>query len=349
MLSHNRFCSRQRLPSLHSRPAVTQQLALRLRPLCHPQALLHLASDAVRAAAESPFLDGALSGATGLLCCLSLPPAAAADPRGVRLAAQAAAGALRALCGPCSIVLSAEPRQLGGSCGGTVDTSGTLAVEATLLVLRGGAERGQLAAPLPAGAAAWRTAARQQRAPGPGGPPRQQLQQQQQQQRARQRLPASSWGLLSAMAGGTPAATPAASSKPPAGAAAAAAAPTAARGDPAAAAAGRVQVARPERLQRLNGQPAGGSSPGPQQQAEEQQQGSAQASGDALLAALTAQSLDLPPAVSRRRSASPTSLLPPSRNAPLPACLSAARRHTLPCHRHWPRRRPQLPCLRTRR
>jgi hypothetical protein len=36
---------------------------------------MHLASDAVRAAAESPFLDGALETATGVLCCLTLPAA----------------------------------------------------------------------------------------------------------------------------------------------------------------------------------------------------------------------------------------------------------------------------------
>ena len=35
---------------------------------------MHLASDAVRAAAESPFLDGALSGASGVLCSIDLPP-----------------------------------------------------------------------------------------------------------------------------------------------------------------------------------------------------------------------------------------------------------------------------------
>ena len=37
---------------------------------------MHLASDAVRAAAESPFLDGALASASGVLCCINLPPSA---------------------------------------------------------------------------------------------------------------------------------------------------------------------------------------------------------------------------------------------------------------------------------
>ncbi len=35
---------------------------------------MHLASDAVRAAAESPFLDAALGGASGVLCSIDLPP-----------------------------------------------------------------------------------------------------------------------------------------------------------------------------------------------------------------------------------------------------------------------------------
>lgn len=38
------------------------------------QALMHLASDAVRAAGESPFLDGALQSASGVLCAINLPP-----------------------------------------------------------------------------------------------------------------------------------------------------------------------------------------------------------------------------------------------------------------------------------
>ena len=38
------------------------------------QALMHLASDAVRAAAESPFLDGALGATSGVLCSIDLPP-----------------------------------------------------------------------------------------------------------------------------------------------------------------------------------------------------------------------------------------------------------------------------------
>ena len=38
------------------------------------QAFMHLATDAVQAAMESPFLEEVASGATGALCCVSLPP-----------------------------------------------------------------------------------------------------------------------------------------------------------------------------------------------------------------------------------------------------------------------------------
>lgn len=34
---------------------------------------MHLASDAVRAAAESPFLEGAVRKASAILCCISMP------------------------------------------------------------------------------------------------------------------------------------------------------------------------------------------------------------------------------------------------------------------------------------
>lgn len=39
--------------------------------------LMHLASDAVRAAAESPFLESAAGRTSAILCCLCLPPEAA--------------------------------------------------------------------------------------------------------------------------------------------------------------------------------------------------------------------------------------------------------------------------------
>lgn len=43
------------------------------------QAFMHLATDAVQAAMESPFLEEVASGATGALCCVSLPPGETAE------------------------------------------------------------------------------------------------------------------------------------------------------------------------------------------------------------------------------------------------------------------------------
>ena len=57
---------------------VTMILTLAIEMNLHAltlQALMHLASDAVRAAAESPFLETAIGRASAVLCCLSLPPA----------------------------------------------------------------------------------------------------------------------------------------------------------------------------------------------------------------------------------------------------------------------------------
>lgn len=56
-------------------------------------ALQCLAADAVAAAADSPFLQGGLKDAAGLLCCISLP-ASAQGAATARLAVQAAAGGL---------------------------------------------------------------------------------------------------------------------------------------------------------------------------------------------------------------------------------------------------------------
>lgn len=49
--------------------------ATRVRQVGTSSALMHLASDAVRAAAESPFLEASIGRASAVLCCLSLPPA----------------------------------------------------------------------------------------------------------------------------------------------------------------------------------------------------------------------------------------------------------------------------------
>ena len=50
------------------------------------QALMHLATDAVQAAVESPFLENVRAQAGGALCCVSLPPGAPQANAGSRLA-----------------------------------------------------------------------------------------------------------------------------------------------------------------------------------------------------------------------------------------------------------------------
>lgn len=76
----------------------------------HTSALMHLASDAVAGAAESPFMEGVVEKARGVLCCLRIPDRSSlADVLGptddvemdkaYRMAAQASAGALRTITG----------------------------------------------------------------------------------------------------------------------------------------------------------------------------------------------------------------------------------------------------------
>ena len=188
---------------------------------------MHLATDAVRAAAESPFLDGVLENASAVLCTLSLPPvgqalaggnavlAAMLTPEGerhaTRMAAQAAAGALSSLTGPgCQdFVMCAEPRPelVGGGGGSGCDAAGddgVVYVEATLLVLRKpGSERAQGGAGAGAAAAGRQLAgglAAAAAAPPPVSAP--QPQDGVPAPAGGHRLPASSWNMLSALAGG---------------------------------------------------------------------------------------------------------------------------------------------------
>jgi hypothetical protein len=69
----------------------------------HAAAMMHLASEAVAGAAESPFVEGVLGKAGGVLCCLRVPAIGSpGDPeaeKAYRMAAQAAAGALRTITG----------------------------------------------------------------------------------------------------------------------------------------------------------------------------------------------------------------------------------------------------------
>lgn len=180
------------------------------------KALMHLASDAVLAASESPFLDGVLDTASAVLCCVNLPPVGQAfsDGRGgmaalpaiqtqegerqaTRMAAQASAGALRSITGrSCDdFVLCVEPRPLEEAVG----DGSALSVEATLLVLRSptgakpAAESSHAAVrtPLPT---VGQQAAGQTRESKPQPPPK--------TAGGSGRLPSTSWSMLSAMAGG---------------------------------------------------------------------------------------------------------------------------------------------------
>lgn len=109
----------------------------------------------------------------------------------MQMAAQAAAGALGTMSGPCceDFVLCAEPRAEGEA---SAD-SGTVQVQVTLLVLC--LPDGQQGAGAPRGGLQAGAAPRFRVGPALPQPPRQ-------QPAAPQRLPASSWNMLSAMAGG---------------------------------------------------------------------------------------------------------------------------------------------------
>lgn len=280
---------------------------------------MHLASEAVLAAGGSPFLDSALGSASGVLCCINLPaigqqfagaPGGAAalsamqSPEGerhtTRMAAQAAAGALRSITGrSCDdFVLCVQPRPLAEAVG----DGSTVQVEATLLVLRGPNPPGPNA---PAAAVAT-PASRQAQAPAQAGqvgaptaapqapPPRQQALQQ-------GRLSSSTWSMLSAMAGGAAGrAAPPTSRPAPAAAAPAQAAPAQQQAVPA------QSQAAPAPASPLRGAAPRGAAAPPAAAASRPAPSSApspQAAervpvSDYLADSLTAQSLDLPPVVS---------------------------------------------------
>ncbi len=106
-------------------------------------AMMHLASEAVAGAAESPFVEGVLSKAGGVLCCLRVP---AIGPEGdaeaekaYRMAAQAAAGALRTITGRAcdNFLVYVEKDQGGAGVGigaGSADPE-HFKMEATMLML----------------------------------------------------------------------------------------------------------------------------------------------------------------------------------------------------------------------
>ncbi|KAK9865083.1 hypothetical protein WJX84_002741 [Apatococcus fuscideae] len=178
-------------------------------------ALAHLASDAVRAAAESPFLETHLADASAVLCCIALPTPPGldaptdfglagydAEKAAARTAVQAAAGALINVTGQTcdDIVLCAGPREETAE-----ETDSILGVEVSLLVLRHpfaepGAEQGRPAAV--AGSAAPSASSSASTSPSSQGRVVAAGSQRQQPQPP-QRLPPTSWNAMSALAGGT--------------------------------------------------------------------------------------------------------------------------------------------------
>lgn len=106
-------------------------------------AMMHLASEAVAGAAESPFVEGVLAKAGGVLCCLRVPaigPEGDADAeKAYRMAAQAAAGALRTITGRAcdNFLVFVEKDQGGAGVGlgaGSADPD-HFKMEATMLML----------------------------------------------------------------------------------------------------------------------------------------------------------------------------------------------------------------------
>ncbi|KAK9865035.1 hypothetical protein WJX84_012476, partial [Apatococcus fuscideae] len=177
-------------------------------------ALAHLASDAVRAAAESPFLEGSLADASAVLCCIALPTPPGldsptdyglagydAEKAAARTAVQAAAGALiNVTCQTCDdIVLCAGPREESSD----GDDQSVLSVEVSLLVL----ERPFIEAEDGVPSATPGSTASPTSASSSSSPPQGRVTaagSQKQQPQAPQRLPPTSWNAMSALAGGTP-------------------------------------------------------------------------------------------------------------------------------------------------
>lgn len=99
-------------------------------------AMMHLASEAVASAAESPFVEGVLEKSGGVLCCLRMPqmgnPGDEDSEKACRMAAQAAAGALRTLTGKsCDEFLVCVEKCDAQS----QSRNGTVQMEATMLLL----------------------------------------------------------------------------------------------------------------------------------------------------------------------------------------------------------------------
>lgn len=195
------------------------------------QSLMHLASDAVRAAAESPFLEEAVKKASAILCCISMPSPKQrfagddgemivmhslrdydADKSAGRMAVQAAAGALMSVTGhTCDDIVMCSSSREWDELLEEDDGGRTVKVEVSLLVLRlppGVPQPAPHASPTTARSPAAADAAASSsydEEEATQGNSRQPLRSQDRKPAAppRQRLPSSTWGAMSAMAGGT--------------------------------------------------------------------------------------------------------------------------------------------------
>lgn len=195
--------------------------------------LMRLASDAVRAAAESPFLADAVGRPSAILCSISLPSPKQrfAGPEGDmivmhsmrdydaeraagRMAVQAAAGALISITGQAcnDIVMCAAPREWDDTLQ-VEDDGRTVQVEASLLVLK--LPPGVQIAGQPRASGAGLTGAVQSTEALETAQPQSEVQShmpgavgqvagtaQAQRPRQPQRLSSSNWAAMSAMAGG---------------------------------------------------------------------------------------------------------------------------------------------------
>lgn len=159
--------------------------------------LMHVSSDAVRGAAESPFVEGVLPRAAGVLCCIRVPDESSfgssvdlqAVEKSYRMAAQACAGALRTISGKYCDDFVVYIEKYGA------EDSDVLSVEVTLLVLWS-PENGY-DSPSKSWKESWGSTAesfnsQNGETPAAGSPP----------PKAANSLPSSSWGMLSAIAGG---------------------------------------------------------------------------------------------------------------------------------------------------
>ncbi|KAK9810548.1 hypothetical protein WJX73_000008 [Symbiochloris irregularis] len=312
--------------------------------LGRPTALMHLASDAVRAASTSPFLEGTQGrgGIITVLCTLALPPPtphlSVADGgmvsapshqevdqerAAVRLAAQAAAGALSSVC-PCHNIVICPTTLHSSPQVGDHHSGSQVAVEASLLILRDPFQKPWSA---PSADALDNLTPASNQFPSASRSPNEAASSNKAQQQPRplpqqglaaeqlggKRLPASAWKAMSAMAGGTGtgvASTPAAT--PPTAAPAAAAAGNGAVGRKGAkprqgVSPHTVRTTTPyqhEVPKRGSGRarPASDSSSAPEGEAQaragdfqQPSQSQGTITGGFLVDSLTAQSLDLPP------------------------------------------------------